>query len=1028
MEHSNTSVQQLEAVLSNPAEAYSFVTKHGKKSELIDPLIQILVGEEYELKGSLRTQSIIMIRNGLEGWYSRHSQNRIDDQLKIQLGQILVQKVLAKGESDLAVRKLVATCVGKIGKSNLIGGLDNLFISLTDQISRVLVIEAWDNDPKNYQILNGCLAGLYQIVQNMIRNRTASGQLMLGQIATSHFSNLYQVYSSTFTRWNSVLGQQTVLNLSNLFHSQSLIELSRICLKILGKLCVYGWSRPSMEELPTTFIKQSVYHWLQMIETRQRLISLISLHQQILKNASTSKSIDSFFNLINKHLFRFGKIVIETIEHDWDYLFHLDFSEDLKRVAWQIITLGASNLESDQEYPLISLVLYPERLMIQSLRIMSIGIKNHPQKKVKFLDLNQSIELVRLILTKLLILKAHSIQFWANDPESYENEDVNLMESVNFDVRSCAVEVLKSVLEIYPDEVLGIIFDLHSTVHSQGLNNIPNLLQYESIILSIGISSKELLKDSRSPIFDLRAWIDEKFIPTLLSTDLEGRIVRRRIAWLLGEFSKEDLRPEVYSSFYTAIKCLLENPGNDVATRLTACRAVGESGFWSGADVSNDPINPFVKDFFAHISNLFDEVENLESQKALTVAINRVIEKADVNVKFYASGLVQIMTNLWQQVSESSSKSNSGNHLHNSILVTMASLVKTLGPESQEYHPILAVFIHYSIDPNNPSSIYLKEDGLFMWLDIVEDTGVLSPALESMLPSLSSLIKDSDDNLQNAINIFNGYVLLDWNVTLKTIGREVLKVYEDLIEVEHLPTEVLDAVLGSISLVVWSVGSPTFLRELFDSSNLFFRLIQQSINVQVHVYKRLQFILTVCKIISKDSKSFFKLLKAQINERGFLIGEIGLSFEDYLILFFKECLDKMDNIGKAVSRKLIASSTVIILTSFEELIELKNKDLIEGIIDLWSSVLSQGDEYLDEETGVYCYNEFELLLSANSLGQERYREQIFLKDPIKRQTLGQIISDRLNSGGESLIRKFSESIDGVIIDELRRRLDGTLKG
>lgn len=179
---SASSLQQLEAALSNPKDSYDFVSRHGKNRQILPYLLQILVNPSYQLKPELRTQAAIMIRNAIDSWYRKISPNQLEPQEKISLGRTLVD-VLANAESDTVVRKQVTLCVGKIGKWNFDSNLSNLFETLMTHIGGIFNDASWASNPSNFLILNGCLGSVYQIIHNMITNRSMRGQLLLREVS-----------------------------------------------------------------------------------------------------------------------------------------------------------------------------------------------------------------------------------------------------------------------------------------------------------------------------------------------------------------------------------------------------------------------------------------------------------------------------------------------------------------------------------------------------------------------------------------------------------------------------------------------------------------------------------------------------------------------------------------------------------------------------------------------------------------------------------------------------------------------------
>ncbi|EFP85369.2 uncharacterized protein PGTG_11538 [Puccinia graminis f. sp. tritici CRL 75-36-700-3] len=1008
------SVQQLEAILQDPKDSYTFVSTHGKNPQLIPYLIQLLTQPSYETNSPLRTQAAILIRNALDSWYRKLSPLQIENSAKVELGKTLIENVLAKGERDSVVRKQVTLCVGKIGKSNLDANLSNLFEDLTLHIRNVIGSPDWSTDPSNFYILNGCLGGFYQIIQNLITNRSARGQLLLREVASTHFSHIHHVYSTALSMWTAVLSQQTTLNLSSVFHSQPVIELSRICLKILSQMSTYAWKEPHKQELPTNFLKQSINQWVQILNIRQNLTGLISSHKTILNNPSSLQQIKSFFDLLHKHLFKFGKLLIQILDQDPNYLNPSEFSNQLKQTVWQMVEQGSTLLphNSVDSQP-ASLAAYPERIIIQSLRIMSLWMTN--RQSSSNLSPSQSVELAMTILQRLLKLQPHSLQFWNEDSEAYDNEEDCSLENRSFDVRSCSANVLTGLLCCYPHEISNVILHLYSDLHAQDPNDLPTLLQYESIYFGIGLAAHHFAQASSG--FNLDNWITQKFMPVLCQTETSGAILRRRIAWVLGQFAKQDLDCKLQSSVYVALSCLLENPSNDIAVKLATCRALKATANWEAVEPEPDTILPHLEMFIKQISGLLSSVENLESQKILTETLRLVIEKARLNITPYALELVNILACLWQQVGESPSKNNIGNHLHNAIIVTISALVEAIGPSSQDYHPTIIVFVEHSINPNNPSSIYLQEDGLILWLAIARQAETLTPSLTKLLFALATLIGDASDSLGILLKILQSYLLLDCQSVLNTIGCLLSKSFAQLMGMPMglAPTK---TILQSIECIV-KCANPSVWQAWFEESDCFLRLMQRSTSTDDQVILVVKHLLTVCRIIVTDVQSFF-------NSIGFL-NRRGISPTDVLSSFCHTCLDRIDNVGTAQERKLIAAALACLVT-------LPNPIVISNLaafVSIWSSVLAEGDEILNPKTNTYSYaheteevDEYQFI-EAGAEGKRL--KELLSQDPVRMNTLDRIISEKISLGGQPILTALN-SLDNLLINELQQRLTGSLKG
>lgn len=88
------------------------------------------------------------------------------------------------------------------------------------------------------------------------------------------------------------------------------------------------------------------------------------------------------------------------------------------------------------------------------------------------LSATQACELARILVTRLLPLRKHSLEFWAEDAESYDNEEIGLLDNVSFDVRSASANVIVRLSMMYPQELVGTILQLYNGLQSLGTFNI----------------------------------------------------------------------------------------------------------------------------------------------------------------------------------------------------------------------------------------------------------------------------------------------------------------------------------------------------------------------------------------------------------------------------------------------------------------------------------------------------------------------------------------------------------------------------
>lgn len=78
----------------------------------------------------------------------------------------------------------------------------------------------------------------------------------------------------------------------------------------------------------------------------------------------------------------------------------------------------------------------------------------------------QAVELSRILITRLLPLRKHSLEFWAEDAEGYDNDEFGWMDNVSFDIRSASASLLSRLVMIYPQGIVGVILQLYAELQS----------------------------------------------------------------------------------------------------------------------------------------------------------------------------------------------------------------------------------------------------------------------------------------------------------------------------------------------------------------------------------------------------------------------------------------------------------------------------------------------------------------------------------------------------------------------------------
>ena len=126
------------------------------------------------------------------------------------------------------------------------------------------------------------------------------------------------------------------------------------------------------------------------------------------------------------------------------------------------------------------------------------------------------------------------------------------------------------------------------------------------------------------------------------------RLIRRRIAWLLGNWVGEDLAASSRSLIYQLLVHLLSrNASTDPAIRLTAARSLARCDTW---DFDQDAFVPLLPRAIEEIVQLLGEVELSDSRMRLNQTLGVVIDRVGQHVRSLSLLLLPLSSSYSQRL------------------------------------------------------------------------------------------------------------------------------------------------------------------------------------------------------------------------------------------------------------------------------------------------------------------------------------------------------------------------------------------
>ncbi|GAA5932542.1 hypothetical protein JCM3775_005950 [Rhodotorula graminis] len=956
------------------------------------------VEARHHVPPDIRQQAAIQLKNGVDRYWRRGAVHAISPAEKDQIRPRLIALV---DESDRVVAKNLALAVGKVARLDYGTEWDfphTLLASVRDGFAHP--------DPSTGRlILNRALLFLHAAIKQLSSNRMPKGRALMLRLADILFAPLRQLHAEIL--------QQAVQRI----HAEGLtppastgessvpqideMECALLAFKSLRYLLLYGYGDPSARDEPKDFFRSGV----------TTLSSLLAVRQQLLSTSPPTHSTPRL-EYLTKHVLLYGKMYRALNAHNAGQFAAMDVALQLEEVYFQVVRDAAQDVVAQvQDSPLAP---YPTRLVVQALLLLKSLLGDWDGSSGLAIPPGFVQQFAELLITRLLPLGQDDLDKWSDDPEEWMNEEE--AERWEFELRPCAEYVLRALLSAFRDELGPSIAGLLQQVSAP--QDMAGLLLKEAVYTAIGRSPSDLQAS-----INFKDWLENVLAPECAGEDSAYRLIRRRIAWLLGNWVGEDLAASSRSLIYQLLVHLLSrNPSTDPAIRLTAARSLARCDTW---DFDQGAFVPLLPRAIEEIVQLLGEVELSDSRMRLNQTLGVVIDRVGQHISPFAPQLADILATLWASTQE--------NHFQTSILVTFTKLAEALGEQSQGLHAQACPIIQLSIDPQQPSHVYLQEDGLELWQVLLRRSSVLSSDMLRLVPALVALLASGTDALPRCLAIFESYLLLDAPKVLELCAADFFAAIRTFIE--GLALESLKVVLHALNTVFQS-APPQCWAAALDASGWFDVTVKIISAKDTSALITTKYLCAVARIILAGPEAFHHLVAASA-------ARTGVSPDAIIDALVSQYVDRLDNMSQGGQRKLAALALAYLAPTTSAVVLGRLTDLVS----LWSSVLALTEESEGGDAELYQNGEADdagyampddyqsdVEVDYTETLETARRAALASRDPIRthplKATIGAKLSEAqaLNGGAEAFSATWLARVDPLLVEELVQRLEGRLSG
>ncbi|KAM0755992.1 ARM repeat-containing protein [Meredithblackwellia eburnea MCA 4105] len=954
----------------------------------------IVVQYRQELQREIRLQAALQFKNGVDKYWRRGAPNGIPMDEKLEIRPKLLAMV---DEPDRAIAKTLALSIAKIARLDYGFNWDDLPHSLLQSLQTGL---SHPTAQYGKLVLHRSLLFLHATIKSLSSNRIMKGRLLIKTVGGQLFPALKEVYERILRDAAEKLESQGLNGVGGAQGNAEEVEdleLAVLAFKCLAKLVVFAYADASADEVAKAFFTSTPATLATLLNFRLRLLTHALSQGQL---PATSENRLSFLTkLIKSHI----KLYRTLLSHDASVFAKMgDAPQQVLKVVWDSLLQAGSQTGtiSDDRTS-----LHPEPLVVASLLLLKSCMGDWASESPLSIPSDFAPQFLDVIVTKFLPLRNSDLEKWREDPEEWMNEEE--ADRWEFELRPCAEHVLQSLLNHY-HEILGP--RLVSLLQTANASTDPGagLLLKEGVYCAFGRSSSDL----RNTI-DFDAWLESTLAPEATGTADNDRIIRRRIAWLLGKWAEQDLAPETSTKVYSLLIHLMSpNASTDTAIRLTAARSLAKCGdTW---DFDRNVFLPFLPSAVEQVVALLGEVSLPDSQMRLNTTLGIIIDRMQTDIIPYAPRLSEVLATLWSAATE--------NHFQTSVLGTLTKLTEALGEQSVGLEAQAWPIIQRSVDPSLDSHVYLQEDGLELWQAFVKRASTLSGEMVSLLPLLVSLLAKGTDVLPRVLKILESYLLLDSLRVLQMFGNEIFQAFEILLD--DLSLEALKQILRTMEMVFQSAPIDAWAMSL-ESSNTMLRLVGAVLkndNPQIAT----KYLCTLARILLAGPSTFEQLIQATAVKLG---SASPAHIFDALVNLW---IERVDNMAQASQRKLTALALAQLLPSTQ-------CDILSRLQDLtsvWSGVLAETEENADGDAELY-QNAEDYVADEYDFGdtaESTRRTELTKRDPVRSVRMDAVLKEQLSRvqalhGGPDVFQAtYLSKVDPALLDELLRRLNGQLAG
>lgn len=563
-----------------------------------------------------------------------------------------------------------------------------------------------------------------------------------------------------------------------------------------------------------------------------------------------------------------------------------------------------------------------------------------------------SIEtLFQCLVCHYLPLKEEDLLSWEDDPEEFCNEEFG--ESWKFNLRPCVEVLSETLLKHFRELLVPALLKMLDVVQDLNSNSLEDILSVanpvlqvilkgctsvlecmvrkEAVYYMIGLAAYDIVE-----VFDFKHWFMDKLLLEVKSVQNEshGKLIHRRVLWLISQWfgaaPPSDVRPTIYMF---VVESMRDN--FDMAVRLAALSAT--QTLLDDFEFDIAIFQEYQDLSFQRMYKLLLEVKNCDTKMRILNVITFLIERLGKGVEPYSQTISDIVPHLWAHASNE-------NHdmLKCAIMSMINQFIYGMGEKSTSISHLIIPLIATSTDLNNPSHVYLLEDGLELWLSAVYNCGDPNETFFNLFNNIFPVLEYGSETLRTCFSIIEGYVLLYGDTLLDSYGQKLDESFASISS--DVKNECLTLISGLVSTILEAckntgVYCATYCKVAFSKALVETDSVLLSANFTL-----------AANVIMKSIANFVEIIDQMCQDAS---ADFKSALNDFIVLW----CNSIDTIIETDRRKLCALALLTLLSNINHIpsISIVFHNIICAVVQILYDVCDEKgeDALVDSSDGLY---------------------------------------------------------------------------